>query len=188
MLLFLIACAIVHSPRCDETTRSLDDDELLPDLDITVTDLLANTAGERIVPAQVFDIDRNVLEVTAISVETTRGDGDAEWTDAEEVDDVSYRPGFGEYYPNIYLLCTGGLSVPAVLDVTREDEAGALEAEGDLHATPDELAAGQIEFSGTVTTTAGDWASMRSAFAGYEEDRLTGVQLQNKQGIALDWR
>lgn len=188
MLLLLLACGRYHSPSCEETTRVVDDDEVLPGLELTVTDLLANAAGERIVPAQVFDIDRNVLEVTAVSVETTRGDGDAEWTDAEEVDEVSYRIGFGDSYPNIFLLCAGGLSVPAVLDVARVDEAGALVAEGDLHATPDELAVGQISASGTVTTTAGDWSSLRSAFAGYEDDRLTGVQLQNKQSIALDWR
>lgn len=188
MLLLLIACGRYHSPSCEETTRVVDDDELLPDLDITVTDLLANAAGERIVPAQVFDIDRNVLEVTAVSVETTRGDGDAEWTDAEEVDEVSYRLGFGDYYPNIFLLCAGGLSVPTVLDVAREDEAGTLVAEGDLHATPDQLAVGQISVSGTVTTTEGDWTSLRSAYAGYDEDRLTGLQLQTRQDIALDWR
>ena len=188
MFLLLLACGRYHSPSCEETTRTLDDDEVLPDLDVTVTDLLADVAGERVVPAQVYDSDRNVLEVTAISVETTRGDGDAEWTDAEEVDDVSYRLGFGDYYPSIFLLCAGGLSVPAAFDAARVDEAGALEAEGDLHATPDELAVGQVSFSGTVTTTAGDWTSMRSAFAGYEDDALTGLQLQNKQTIALDWR
>lgn len=188
MILLLLACGQTHSPGCESTTRSVADDELLPDLDFTVADLFAGLSGERIVAAQVLDDDRAVLEVAAVSVNTARGEGAAEWTDSVSVDNVTPYFGIGDQHLMMAVVCDGGLAVPATLDVAREDGAGTLTADATMSATPGELAGAEVSVRGTVVSTEGDWSTMRSAYAGFTEGRLTGLQLQDKHDIRVDWR
>lgn len=187
-ILALSACGRAHSPSCDSTTRTIADDELLPDLDFSVADLFADVAGERVVPAQILGEGREVVEVAAVAVTAGRGEGDAEWTDSVPVDNVTPFFGIGDRYVDIYVRCDGGLSVPATLAVARGDEAGALSAEGELNARPEDLAVESVQVSGGVTSTEGEWTSMVSAYAGYAEGQLVGLQLQSGRDIVVDWR
>ncbi|GDX82488.1 hypothetical protein LBMAG42_42990 [Deltaproteobacteria bacterium] len=187
MLFLLLACGQTHTPGCESTTREIADDEPLPDLELSVADLFAGLAGERIVPAQVLGDDREVLEVAAVSVTAARGEGGAEWTNAEAVDNVRPYFGIGDEYLLIGVVCDGGLTVPTTLDVAREDGGGALAADATLKASPTELARGSVSLSSATVSADGDWATFKSAYAGFEAGRLTSLQLQDSHDIRLDW-
>lgn len=187
MLLLLFACGQTHTPGCESTTREIADDEPLPDLELSVADLFAGLAGERLVPARVVGDEGDVLEVAAVSLTATRGEGSAEWTEAESVDNVRPHFGIGDEYLMINVVCNGGLAVPTALDVAREDGGGALAADATLEATPAGLARAAVRISGGAVSADGDWTTFKSAYAGFEAGRLTGVQLQGGGDIQLNW-
>lgn len=154
LALGLPACGHSHRASCDSTSRDLADDELLPDLDYTVSDLLASLASERVVPAQLLGDGRVQTGVSAVAVTLTRGEGTARWTDSILVDLVTTH----------------------------------FQGDGPLAARVDDLVGEQVSVAATTTSGDGEWSAVRSAYAGYTEGLLTGVQLQTSGDIVVDWR
>lgn len=188
LALGLAACGHSHRPSCDSTSRDLADDELLPDLDYTVSDLLASLAGERVVPAQLLGDGRVQTGVSAVAVTLTRGEGTARWTDSVPVDLVTTHFGFGDDYLLMAVICDSGVNVPAHVSVARQDGSGSVEGDGPLAARVDDLVNEQVSVAATTASGDGDWSEVRSAYAGYTEGLLTGVQLQTRDDIVVDWR
>lgn len=60
-------------------------------VDYPLTELFASLAGERVVPAQVLDADREVVGTAAVAVALTPIDAGATWTDSVPVDVVTTR-------------------------------------------------------------------------------------------------
>lgn len=94
-LLLLAACHQENEPTCEITTTTLADDEALPGLDVTVADLFADVAGERVITVEVLDRGGAVQDVADVSVTTTRAAGDATWSEPEWLDHKTWALGLG---------------------------------------------------------------------------------------------
>ncbi len=189
-LLVAPGCQRVFEPSCQSDTRDLADDEALPDLDVSVAELYAAIAGERVVPAQVLGPGAAADEVATVGVSVTRGEGRATWTESSVVEEqVGTRFGIGSLDEGILVICHAGLDAPASVAVDRADGSAELQAEGTLSAVADDL-----EDDVTVSVRAdtvdgtGGWSDVNAAFVGFGEGALTGVQLQANDDIVLDWR
>ena len=161
-LLLLLGCRL--ATECQTVATEVDDDEAdLGDLAFTPAEVLAAIEGLRRFPASTAD-----GAVLATTLDLVRGEGPAEFPDAEFVETGRWESSLSADY--MLIICLDSLEIPVLAALTTEDDTFAIEG--------DTLAVSQVwgdvtEGVGGISVDLGDGAALLSV--SFADDALLRV-------------